>query len=64
MKKLLLAAALVTSLNSLVAQTNQKDPMIVKMVNEVSKDSLESYVKKMVSFGTRNTLSTQSDPNR
>ena len=64
MKKLFLTAALITSLNSLLSQTNQKDPMIVKMVNEVSKDSLESYVKKMVSFGTRNTLSTQSDPNR
>src|SRR6187431_3838325 len=64
MKKLLLAAALIASWNLLFAQTNQKDPMIVKMVNEVSKDSLESYVKKMVSFGTRNTLSTQSDPNR
>jgi hypothetical protein len=38
--------------------------MIVKMINEVSKDSLQSYIKKMVSFGTRNTLSTQTDPSR
>jgi len=44
--------------------TGQKDPAIEKMVSEVSKDSLQSYVKKLVSFGTRNTLSTQSDPNR
>jgi hypothetical protein len=64
MKKLLFVFALITSWNLLFAQTNQKDAMIVKMVNEVSKDSLKSYVKKMVSFGTRNTLSTQSDPNR
>src|SRR6187397_3750289 len=64
MKKLLFAFVLLASWNLLFAQTNQKDPMIVKMVNEVSKDSLESYVKKMVSFGTRNTLSSQSDPNR
>src|SRR6187401_3050141 len=64
MKKLLFVAALLALWNLLFAQTNQKDPMIVKMVNEVSKDSLESYVKKMVSFGTRNTLSSQSDPNR
>ena len=64
MKKLLFAFVLFASLNSLFAQTNQKDPMIVKMVGEVSKDSLESYVRKMVSFGTRNTLSTQTDPNR
>src|SRR4249920_2263857 len=64
MKKLLLVAALLILKNVLPAQTNQKDPMIVKMVNEVSKDSLQSYVKKLVSFGTRNTLSTQTDPNR
>jgi len=64
MKKLFFAFVLIASWNLLFAQTNQKDPMIVKMVNEVSKDSLQSYVKKMVSFGTRNTLSTQTDPNR
>ena len=64
MKKLLFAFVLLASWNLLFAQTNQKDPMIVKMVNEVSKDSLQSYVKKMVRFGTRNTLSTQTDPNR
>src|SRR4249920_1234164 len=64
MKKLLWVSALIASWNLLFAQTNQKDPLIVKMVNEVSKDSLRSYVKTMVSFGTRNTLSTQSDPNR
>ena len=42
----------------------QKDPQIEKMVNEVSKDSLQSYIKKLVSFGTRNTLSIQTDPDR
>lgn len=53
------------SFNSLFAQTTiNRDPQIEKMVTEVSKDSLESYIKKMVSFGTRNTLSTQSDPKR
>ena len=41
-----------------------RDPEIEKMVNEVSKDSLQSYIKKLVSFGTRNTLSTQTDPKR
>jgi hypothetical protein len=44
--------------------TIRRDPQIEKMVNEVSKDSLESYVRKLVSFGTRNTLSTQKDPRR
>ena len=48
------------------AQTTiiQRDLEIEKMVSEVSKDSLESYLKKMVSFGTRNTLSTQTDSKR
>ena len=39
----------------------QKDPLIEKMVKEVTADSLQSYIKSLVSFGTRNTLSTQSD---
>ena len=42
----------------------QKDPQIEKMVKDVSADSLRSYITKLVSFGTRNTLSTQTDPNR
>jgi hypothetical protein len=42
----------------------QKDPQIEKMVKEVSADSLKSYITKLVSFGTRHTLSTQTDPNR
>ena len=42
----------------------QKDPAIEKMVKEVSADSLQSYIRTLVSFGTRNTLSTQSDAKR
>jgi len=41
-----------------------KDPEIEKMVSEVNADSLKSYITKLVSFGTRNTLSTQTDPAR
>ena len=41
-----------------------KDPEIEKMVSEVNPDSLRSYITRMVSFGTRNTLSTQKDPKR
>src|SRR4029078_10874153 len=40
----------------------KKDPQIEKMVKEVSADSLKSYINVLVNFGTRNTLSTQSDP--
>ena len=42
----------------------QRDPVIEAMVNEVSPDSLQSYIKTLVSFGTRNTLSTQTDNKR
>ncbi|HEX8332334.1 MAG TPA: M20/M25/M40 family metallo-hydrolase [Segetibacter sp.] len=42
----------------------QRDPSIEKMVKEVSTDSLRSYILKMVSFGTRNTLSSTTDKNR
>ncbi len=38
-----------------------RDPEIDQMVNEVSSDSLQSYINRLVSFGTRNTLSTQAD---
>ncbi|HKP31332.1 MAG TPA: M28 family metallopeptidase [Chitinophagaceae bacterium] len=42
----------------------QRDPEIEKMVAEVNSDSLKSYITKLVSFGTRNTLSTQKDAKR
>ena len=40
----------------------QRDPEIEKMVNTISTDSLKAYIQKMVSFGTRHTMSTVSDP--
>ena len=65
MKKLFLYLLIGFPFSALMAQKKTaKDPQIVKMVSEVSKDSLESYIRKMVSFGTRNTLSTQTDPAR
>jgi len=42
----------------------QRDPEIDAMLKEVSADSLRSYINTMVAFGTRNTLSTQTDPKR
>lgn len=38
--------------------------MIEKMVAEVNADSLKSYINKLVSFGTRSTLSTTTDPKK
>ncbi|HMC98976.1 MAG TPA: M20/M25/M40 family metallo-hydrolase, partial [Ferruginibacter sp.] len=42
----------------------QRDPEIEQMLKEVSADSLKSYINTLVAFGTRNTLSTQSDKKR
>lgn len=41
-----------------------RDAEIEHMVKEVSPDSLRAYIKTLVAFGTRNTLSTQTDPRR
>ena len=63
--KLLLLIATLFSANFLFGQTIiQRDGDIEKMVKAVSADSLKSYIKTMVSFGTRNTLSVQTDPKR
>jgi hypothetical protein len=40
------------------------NPEIQKMVKEVSAKNIESTIRKLVSFGTRNTLSEQDNPNR
>ena len=64
MKKVFLAA-LILSGTSVFSQTIiQRDPEIEQMVKEVSADSLQSYIRTLVAFGTRNTLSTQKDPRR
>ncbi|MBV9986834.1 MAG: M20/M25/M40 family metallo-hydrolase, partial [Chitinophagaceae bacterium] len=44
--------------------TINRDPEIEQMVKEISADSLRSYINSMVAYGTRNTLSTQSDARR
>src|SRR5579859_6560974 len=41
-----------------------RDSEIDQMVKEVNADSLQGYIRSMVAFGTRNTLSTQRDPKR
>lgn len=51
--------------NHSIAQTIiQHDSEISKMVSQVSADSLKSYIHTLVSFGTRHTLSTQTDKKR
>jgi Zn-dependent M28 family amino/carboxypeptidase len=66
MKRCYFLAGFVLLLSSFVkAQTIiQRDPEIESMVKEVSSDSLRSYITKLVSFGTRSTLSTTTDKKR
>jgi hypothetical protein len=45
-------------------QIIKRDITIEQMLKSVSVDSLQSYIKTMVSFGTRNTLSTQNNAAR
>lgn len=62
MKCILLILALIGSATLLPAQTIiDRDPEIADMVKEVNADSLQSYIKAMVSFGTRSTLSSTTD---
>jgi len=44
--------------------TSARQPQIVRIVQEIDARNIEKTIRKLVSFGTRNTLSTQSDPNR
>jgi len=40
------------------------DPTIKKMIGEISGKNIEASIRKLVSFGTRNTLSEQDNPAR
>jgi hypothetical protein len=64
MRSLCLAIAVLLG-SQLSAQTIiRRDPEIEKMVQEISPDSLRSYIRQMVSFGTRHTLSSTTDKKR
>ena len=64
MKKLISLIFLFAFSNTFSQTFIQRDPEIAQMVKEISVDSLKSYINKLVSFGTRNTLSSTSDKNR
>jgi hypothetical protein len=62
MKKSIATAFLLGGMFSAVAQTTiARDPEIEAMVKEVNADSLQSYIKSMVAFGTRSTVSSVTD---
>ncbi|MFZ1702600.1 MAG: M28 family metallopeptidase [Pyrinomonadaceae bacterium] len=62
----LVALCLFVSVAQAFAQktTTKPNPEITKMVKEVSAKNIEATIRKLVSFGTRNTLSAQDDPKR
>ncbi len=65
MKKIIILLFVIVSTTKLHAQTTiARDPSIEQMVKEISPDSLRSYIQTMVNFGTRNTLSTQTEKKR
>ena len=64
LKSLLIAGALLLAQNSFAQTIMHRDPQIEAMVKQVSADSLKAYINKLVSFGTRSTLSSTTDKKR
>ncbi|MGP8246965.1 MAG: M28 family peptidase [Bryobacteraceae bacterium] len=46
------------------ADCNSLQPQVQKIVGDVSEDHIRSTIARLVAFGTRNTLSSQDDPER
>src|SRR3954454_2687457 len=44
------------------AEENSLNPKVVKIVGEVSETRIRAIIEKLVSFGTRNTMSKADDP--
>ena len=49
---------------ALAVTAPRRNPEIVRIVREIDARNIERTIRKLVSFGTRNTLSEQNDPNR
>jgi hypothetical protein len=62
--RILMLAALLAAGHVKAQSIIRRDPLIDRMVKEVSSDSLRSYINKLVSFGTRHTMSTTTDKKR
>src|SRR5215203_5408199 len=60
-----IAVFLTFSITGFAQTRNVKpDPEVAKMVKEISAKNIEASIRKLVSFGTRNTLSEQDNPTR
>lgn len=61
---LILGSALVVFGQTAAGPVQRPDPEIQKMLREISAKNIEASIRKLVSFGTRNTLSEQDNPTR
>jgi hypothetical protein len=52
------------SAKKVLSPRQRGNPDIPKIVSEISAKNIEATIRKLVSFGTRNTLSDQNDPKR
>ncbi|GGD50175.1 peptidase M28 [Emticicia aquatilis] len=65
MKKIyLIIFSAVISFTSFSQKIINRDPQIEALVSQISADSLKKFDEKLVSFGTRSTLSTTTDTKR
>jgi hypothetical protein len=64
--RFLLAAALACpgSLSSARAEESALNPQVRKIIGEISEERVRATIQRLVSFGTRNLLSSQDDPAR
>jgi hypothetical protein len=64
LKSLILSGILVLSISSesFAQEIVKRDPTISGFIGQISSDTLSAYVKKLVTFGTRSTLSDTKGP--
>ena len=64
MKKLLVASAAMFSATAMAQSAPTPEQRVGAIAANVSADRMKAIVEKLVSFGTRHTLSSQTDPKR
>ena len=64
MKKLIVASAALLSATAFAAPPATPDQKVSAIASNVSADRMKATVTRLVSFGTRHTLSSQTDPKR
>jgi len=62
--RLMLLPVLIVAAGAAAAQSTSPDQRVATIASGVSADRMHATVEKLVSFGTRHTLSSQTDPKR